>query len=429
MVVTARSVPCSPAPQVPARKSGAITPITEPDRLPVAIPALYGYLQQVPDPRDPRGVRHPLPALLALVCLAWLSGIHGYLPAHDWVAALPAAERQALGFTRTQAPAASTLFEVLQRVSWEALETQLRRWVVAVQAALAAVERTGSSPGEGRKRRRRGPPPVDAQAVAIDGKALRGSWKRGAEIAGLLAVVSHRLALTVAQTPLPSKEGELTAVRPLLKKLLLEGVVVTVDAQFTQTDIAETICERGGEYVMRVKANQPWLLQDVQALLSPACYDPKRRRSTSTHETGHGRIENRQLVVHSLTPEQQVALAWPHAQQVFAVISQGVRRGKPCKPTIVYGVTSLSAAEAGAERLLRLYRGHWTVENRAFWERDVVFGEDASPACTSNVAVLACLRGAIMNLVRVTQGEKGMASAVRHFNANRAHALRALGCL
>jgi predicted transposase YbfD/YdcC len=99
------------------------------------------------------------------------------------------------------------------------------------------------------------------------------------------------------------------------------------------------------------------------------------------------------------------------------------------KPTLIHGITSLTAAQADPARLLRLPRGHWSVENRAFWERDVVFREDASPATTTNlVAVLACLRGAVLNLIRFHQGKAGVAKTVRRFNANRKQALEALGC-
>jgi predicted transposase YbfD/YdcC len=365
--------------------------------------------------------------LLALLCLAWLSGIHGYRPAHEWAAALPPSERLALGFTRPGPPAASTLFEVLRLLSWEALETQLRRWVEAVQLSLADLP---APPPPSRKRRRK-LPEVDPCGLAIDGKALRGSMKRGADLAGLLAVVTHRLALTVAQVPLATKEGELTGVRPLLRDLVLTGLVVTVDAQFTQPDLAETIGAQGGDYVMRVKANQPTLLLAVRRLLSPEHYERTRRRSTQTHELGHGRSETRHLVAHALTPAQQQDLDWPHAAQVFVVRSQRVRQGKPVgQPTLIYGVTSLPAAAAGPERLLRLYRGHWTVENRVFWERDVAFGEDRSPARAKNlVGVLACLRGAVLTLVRVHDAGHGITHQLRRFNANRASALEALGCV
>lgn len=418
MIATARALSSSSSTSVPA---AAPTAAAE-----VALPSLYSYLRQVPDPRDPRGRRHSLFAVLGLICLAWICGVHGYLPAHQWARALPLSEVKALGF-RKRTPAASTLLLILKLVSWEAVETQLRAWLTAVQEALAAA---GYPPHPSTRSPSGALPAVDPQAAAIDGKALRGSWKRGAEEAGLLAVVTHQLALTLAQVPLASKEGELTGVRPLLQQLVLEGLVITVDAQFTQPDLAQTICERGGDYVMRVKANQPGLLADLQDLLSPAGYDRERRRSHSTSDKRHGRVEQRQIVVQALTAEQAQELAWPGARQVFVVISCRVRRGKPPgKPTLLYGITSLGPEAADAERLLRLHRGHWTIENRAFWPRDVAFGEDASPAKASNsVAVLACLRGAVLNLIRLSPGGDRVTRTIRQFNANHASALKALGC-
>lgn len=230
MTATARPTTSTARTPQPAGLAGIFTPVPVSPPTRRMLPSLFSYLQQVPDPRARRGRRHPLAALLALLCLAWLSGIHGYRPAHGWAAALPPPERLALGFTRPGPPAASTLFEVLRLLSWETLETQLRRWVEAVQQVLAGLP---AAPTRDKKCRRK-LPEVDPQGLAIDGKALRGSWKRGAELAGLLAVVTHELALTVAQVPLSTKEGELTAVRPLLKDLVLTGLVVTVDAQFTQ---------------------------------------------------------------------------------------------------------------------------------------------------------------------------------------------------
>ena len=445
MVVAARCSHSSPLPAAPAAPVLAKRPARAPAQVvpetqTVALPSLYSYLQKVPDPRHARGRRHPLPALLALICLAWLCGVHGYLPAAEWAAALPEADRRALGFTRPKAPVASTLFEVLQALNWEALERELRAWIAGVQeelrAAPAPQERreplpSSSSGARNRKARKASPAaPPDPAGLALDGKALRGSWRRGAEIAGVLAAVTHRLGFTVAHASLATKEGELTAVRPLLKALILEGLVVTVDAQFTQPDLAETICARGGDYVMRVKGNQPSLLEHVQALLSPAHWDPQRRDGAATHEVAHGRIEARQLVAHSLTEEEAAALHWPHARQVFVVISRRQRKGKEVgRETRIYGVTSLSPKAADASRLLRLYRGHWTVENRAFWVRDVVLREDASPVKVgNNAAVLASLRGAVLNLLRATQPRR-TEKAIRQLNANRAEALRLLGCL
>lgn len=111
-------------------------------------------------------------------------------------------------------------------------------------------------------------------------------------------------------------------------------------------------------------------------------------------------------------------------------MSQRVRKGKPVgKAHLIYGITSLTAAAAGPERLLRLFRGHWTVENRAFWERDVALGEDRSPAKAQNlVGVLACLRGAVLTLLQAVSEGSGVTRQQRRFNADREAALQALGC-
>src|SRR5205814_8359811 len=103
----------------------------------VNLPPLYPCLARVPDPRDPRCRRHPLGAILALVCLAMLSGIQGYLPAAQWARKLSKRQRKRLGFRQGRTPAASTLFEVLQVLSWEALEAELRDWLAAAEFGTA----------------------------------------------------------------------------------------------------------------------------------------------------------------------------------------------------------------------------------------------------------------------------------------------------
>ncbi|MGV3721308.1 MAG: ISAs1 family transposase [Actinomycetota bacterium] len=440
MVATStRTQSSAPAPRLPAG-SRVISPLPLPPPS-GNLPALYPFLAAVADPRKARGKRHPLPAVLGLVCLAMLSGIQGYLPAAEWGAELEVAELRSLGFNRDQCPAASTLFEVLQAVSWEALEAQLRRWAAAVAAALPP------EPAGYRKKVRRGgrkvtrsaaPAPVpDPDGIAIDGKTLRGSWKRGAEIAHMLSVVTHGLGLTLAQAPGARKSGELTALRPLLKQLVLDGLVVTMDAQFTQADIAATIRERGGDYVMRVKENQPNLLAGITELLSETQWEPGRRQSVCTFDLGHGRLEERQLVAQPLRPGE---VDWPGAAQIFVVVSRRTTyvAGQPrlsgvtdalAEAGLIYGITSLAAALAPPDRLLRLFRGHWAVENCCFWVRDVVMREDASPIKQANiVAVMASLRGAILTLLRARQAKRP-AQQIRKLNASRKKALTALGCL
>lgn len=439
MVVTATvsSAVACPAPL----GGGVVNPLPEPAgvTVPTPLPALVPFLREVPDPRDARGVRHPLVAILTVLCLAMLSGIQGYLPTAEWAAALDPAELRAVGFVRDKAPAASTFYEVLRALSWDALETQLRAWATTLEPALAArpaapsaaakTQKSARRPAQKTRARTTPPPEPDPQGLSIDGKTARGSWKRGAELAHVLAVVSHRCGLTLASAPLARKQGELTTVRPLLKELVLTGFVVTFDAQFTQADLAETIRERGGDYLMRVKENQPTLLAAIRERLAPEHPDAAHRHSVSTHDQAHGRTEQRTLVAHAVQPGE---IAWPGAAQVFAVSTVRLQRRadgtRPVQTSVFYGVTSLTAEEADPARLLRLFRGHWTVENRVFWVKDVVLGEDRSPATQANlVAVMAGLRSAVVNVIR-SAGLGGAARTLRLFNASRQRAMTALGC-
>jgi predicted transposase YbfD/YdcC len=138
----------------------------------------------------------------------------------------------------------------------------------------------------------------------------------------------------------------------------------------------------GGEYVFPVKENQPQLLEDIQTLFAPEkCvkgFSPATKdfRAAEKTEKGHGRIEHRKLTVSS---ELKAYVDWPYAEQVFQLEREfeQMNTGK-CTQEVVYGITSLSAKEAGAARLLEIVRGHWGIESGLHYRRDVTLREDRS---------------------------------------------------
>jgi hypothetical protein len=136
----------------------------------------------------------------------------------------------ALGFTRTKTPSVGTLHTVLRRLDKQALEAALGRWAEAVVAALPAVEADQEQ----------------TEALAIDGKCLRGSRRQQAAGVHLLSALSHRLGVTLGQVALDKKTNAISAIHPLLEGLLLEGKLVTVDALLTQKQIAGAIRSKGG---------------------------------------------------------------------------------------------------------------------------------------------------------------------------------------
>ena len=132
-------------------------------------------------------------------------------------------------------------------------------------------------------------------AVAIDGKRLRGSKNQGAPGSHLLSAVSHKFGLTLAQSPVPDENNELSAFSKVISGLVLEGRVITVDAMFTNRTVAHSLLERGADYLMVVKENQPELLSLIKSVMQ----EPKWFRLTlsdaETTELGHGRVEHRKL--------------------------------------------------------------------------------------------------------------------------------------
>ena len=155
------------------------------------------------------------------------------------------------------------------------------------------------------------PPGAPPEWVAIDGKALRGSQKRGAVGAHLLSAVSHRLGLVLGQTAVGDKRGEIAAADDLLAALVLTGRVVTADALLAQATLARAILAAGGDYLMVVKGNQPTLAEDLHVLFA----DPPEEPAQAEEHALHGsRIERRRLAA---SPALAGYSGWPGLRQAL----------------------------------------------------------------------------------------------------------------
>jgi hypothetical protein len=229
--------------------------------------SLAEALAGVPDPRRPYGWRPghepiPLVALLQLTVAALLSGARS-----QSAVAQRGRERldddpgllEALGLPPGRSPCVATLHRVYKQVDVAAFETALGAWL----------GRTGSTPAPERRSRRA------PEAVAIDGKVLRGSQpKREGEpdsVPGtyLVAAYAHASGVVLGQVRAAGKGHELAAAKILLRQVPLAGRVVTADALLTQRDISEQIVAAEGAYLFPIDENQDALLKDATAALSP----------------------------------------------------------------------------------------------------------------------------------------------------------------
>lgn len=216
--------------------------------------------------------------------------------------------------------------------------------------------------------------------------------------------------------------GELSVAPALLDQLPLPGRVLTGDALYCQRDRCAQIVAAGGDYLLIVKANQPQLAQAIALRFAELPWDGSFASAESGHRHGDRR-EHRYLRVATALPGDQ---DWPGLQQVCQVARVTTQHGKVTSQ-IRYAITSLGARVADAKRLLRLVRGHWAIENRLHYVRDVTFGEDASQVRTGAAPqVLAALRNVVIGLLRQA-GWTNIAAALRHYAWRSGTALNLLG--
>ena len=218
------------------------------------------------------------------------------------------------------------------------------------------------------------------------------------------------------------KESELGLAANLLVQLELKGRVVTGDALYTQRGLSLRVLEQGGDYFWTLKHNQPGMREVVSLLFEQP---PWGESFACAYQEGWrgDRWESRRLWASTALNDY---LDWPGLGQVCCV--ERVRRHKG-KETVVraYAITSLPVERADAARLLEIWRGHWGIENRLHWVRDVVFGEDRSQVRKGSAPqLLAALWNLVIGMFRLS-GVKNIAAALRHYGWKPRETLTPIG--
>jgi predicted transposase YbfD/YdcC len=339
---------------------------------------LLDLLAQVPDPRKRRGRRHPLAGLLAVGIAAVIAGSRSFAAIGQWAADAGADVLTGLGAARGPAEE-STFRRAFALVSADMLDQVLGAWLWtrAVQVSSRLV-------------------------IAVDGKAVRGAKDKDGKAPHLVAALAHGIGAVLGQAAVAAKSNEIPVVRDLLKAFTdLAGAVITIDAMHTQSDTAQVILGQGADYVMTVKANMPTLYRQLKKL--PWAAVP----SASSVSTGHGRRARR-------TIKAVLAPAWigfDGAAQVAQLRRTVTTKGKKTVE-VVYLITSDRDADPAA--LAAWVRGHWHIENKLHWVRDVTYQEDKSLVRTGNAPrVMASLRSLAISLLRL-DGHANIAAANRH---------------
>jgi predicted transposase YbfD/YdcC len=348
--------------------------------MPTKTCALIKRLQTIADPRrQGANLKHPLVDVIRLGFCGVLAGGEDFVEIAEW-----AKEQAGVLGTFLELPHGIPSHDTLNRVfallQPATLQEVLLPWLLERREL----------PGEW---------------IHVDGKTLRRTRCQSQKLKALHVVSAWagQTGLTLGQVAVDAKTTEITAMPELLKLLDLHEKIVTTDAMGCQKEVAQTIVEGGGDYILAVKANQPTLHADLQDAFAQAPA-PKLRSSryTTRFEKGHGRYEQRTvqaLPAREYLSEAQRAL-WAGVLSLVMVTRVVWEQATEGPSTEVrYFLSSLPPV---ARRIGSAIRGHWSIENGLHWVLDVVFREDArrvyDRTTAENVAflhrlALALLRG------------------------------------
>lgn len=330
----------------------------------------------ISDPRQSGKVDHDLVELLVVAVNAVLVGADTFVEIELWA-------KEKLDWLRRYLrlvngiPSHDTFGRLFGLINPNQFEAAFRRWVGSVIPALG----------------------VDV--VAIDGKTNRHSGGVDATALHLVSAFAAGAGLVVGQRATAVKSNEKTAIPELLSSLALEGCTVTIDAMGTQANIAQAIRDRGADYVLAVKDNQPKLAASIQDFWTsfsahPATQTP--HRFTESVEKGHGRIETRRCYVFDQLECLHKPEQWPDLKSFAVIESQREINGKTTLERRLY----ISSLRPDAERIGSAIRAHWSVENRLHWCMDIAFNDDQMRARTGHAAHnLATLKHITLNLIRM----------------------------
>ncbi|MEG3873947.1 ISAs1 family transposase [Microcoleus sp. Z1_B5] len=317
---------------------------------------LIEAIKSVPDHRHPRGIRHPLWLILMIILLGSCTGYWGYKPLAE--------------FTKNHRSTLIKLFHLPPDIRFPCDSTfrniiiSLDFEVIAVLFNIWAGQTLPSTPGE---------------LMVIDGKSIKSTSFGGnssyQNFVSLVSVYSHNRGWVVRHKVMENQQqSEIEVVEELVQELAGSQVVITADALHTQKKTIQLIIDGGNDYIITIKKNQSSLFKVAQKLVaSVGAID-----SAQTSERLHGRTTTRSTTIYPVST--QLLPAWAGVKHIIAIKRTGSRwSGKKSRRRLVdFPETHyyLSSKDWSASQFASAIRGHWLIENRLHWVKDVTLNED-----------------------------------------------------
>lgn len=315
------------------------------------------YFAQMPDHRHPSYITHPLPTIIGVTIAAVICGAEDWYDVEDYGWEKKTWLGQFLDVSNG-IPSHDTFNLFFQLVDAKALEECFENWVSEVVRL------------------------CEGRIICVDGKTLRGSSesKEAGSFIHMVSAWCSQNHLVLGQQKVNEKSNEITAIPALLDLLVIKDCLITIDAMGCQLKIAEKIVDREADYLLAVKENQEFLVDDIREAFA----HQKPQHTYKASNVGHGRVETRVTSVIQGTEWICRKEEWKNLASLIKV--ECTRYDKKTAKEETSERYYISSKKASAQYFQEAVRTHWQVENNLHWTLDVIFSEDNSKKRAGNSA-------------------------------------------
>ena len=323
----------------------------------VDVGSIASYFKSLFDPRHTRNRKHLLVDIAVIAVCGMICGCDGPTAIHRWAALQTDWLNQYLALPNG-IPSRDCIRRLLLALKPEAFQRCFQDWITN------AIAPDDTNP---------------QQLIAIDGKTCRRSHDHAKDL-GALHIVSawaSEEGIALGQVATDAKSNEITAIPQLLAHIYLTDTIITIDAMGCQKNIVAQIVDGGGDCVIAVKDNQPTLKGAIATHFSEHLerdLEDLRYRFYETHDTGHGRKDERTYFLTKPPRDFGPQKDWPWVKAIGYTLrvtqhDDGTETGE----VRYYICTRYLSGKRFAEAV----RSHWSIESM-HWVLDVNFREDDS---------------------------------------------------
>lgn len=245
--------------------------------------------------------------------------------------------------------------------------------------------------------------------LSIDGKAIKSATDKinGGNTPYIVSGFLSEIGISIGQVKVNDKSNEITAIPELLDLIDISGLIATIDAIGTQSNIANKIIDNKGDYILKVKNNHKDLLDDIKTYFDIEISRKNQEINylITNFENDHGRIEQREYYISYNTSFIVDKDKWKKLSAIGMMRCYREENGKVTIKEHYYIISKQISVETFKDAT----RSHWNIECGLHWKLDVILDEDHSTNKKGNsVENISTVRKIVFNLARLdkSMGEK-----------------------